>query len=215
METSLSRLREESKRIAMESVRVREEGERVKWEKEALERDREKLEVFGREIQQRSQEVEEMCKVCVCVCVCVHACVHACVRVHVCVCVCACMRACVCMCACVCVRARVRACVRASACACLCACMLKRLSILRPPFTTYIIQSAIEVRDQGERSLLEARTLQLELSEQSRTMERELMELREREKHFAAVSGDHNKSSGISWSRLICEWYGVDRSSWL
>ena len=118
-------------------------------------------------------------------------------------CVCVCMRVCACACVCACVRA------------CECVCMLKRLSILRPPFTTYIIQSAIEVRDQGERSLLEARTLQLELSEQSRTMERELMELREREKHFAAVSGDRNKSSGISWSRLICEWYGVDRSSWL
>ena len=48
----------------------REEGERVKREREVLERNKEKLEMFGREIQQRSQEVEEMCKVCgVCVCV--------------------------------------------------------------------------------------------------------------------------------------------------
>ena len=66
MEASLSHLREESTRIATEDARVREEGEKVKREREVLERNREKLEVFGREIQQRSQEVEEMCKVCVC-----------------------------------------------------------------------------------------------------------------------------------------------------
>ena len=35
--------------------------------------------------------------------------------------------------------------------------------------------------------MLEAQTLQLKFSEQSRAIERQLAELREREKHFAAV----------------------------
>jgi len=38
--------------------------------------------------------------------------------------------------------------------------------------------------------LLEAQTLQLKLSEQSRAIETQLAELREREKHFAAVRGN-------------------------
>ena len=52
--------------MAAEGTRVREEGERWRREREALERDREKLETFGRELQQRSLEIEDMCQVTVC-----------------------------------------------------------------------------------------------------------------------------------------------------
>ena len=63
VESALSQLRQEGARVEAEGARVREEGERVMRERQALERDRDRMEAFGAEIQQRAQEIEEMCQV--------------------------------------------------------------------------------------------------------------------------------------------------------
>ena len=64
-------------RVAAEGTRVREEGEKWRQEREALERDREKLETFGRELQQESLEIEDMCQVTVCGWIFIHVGVEA------------------------------------------------------------------------------------------------------------------------------------------
>ena len=65
----------------------------------------------------------------------------------------------------------------------------------------------MEVHDRGEKSLLEAQTLQLKLSEQSRAIETQLAELREREKHFATVRGNRSHESVFNCVYSIEEAY--------
>ena len=58
----------------------------------------------------------------------------------------------------------------------------------------FVVQSAVLVREQGEQSLHEAQELQAELAEQSRAIQVQRVELREREKQLAMVSWSNSNT---------------------
>ncbi len=61
--TSLTHLNKESERLSTEQLEGRKLQEELRMERKSIDADRERLEAFAEEIQKRSQEVDELCKV--------------------------------------------------------------------------------------------------------------------------------------------------------
>ncbi len=73
-ETLSNQMMEDRSQLVAERTALREEQEQLKLNREAAARDREKLEAYGAEIQQRSQEIEQITEVLFCTCMYVCTC---------------------------------------------------------------------------------------------------------------------------------------------